>query len=411
MTQSPPASGVVFAFSGQGSQYPGMTARLYLDHARYRTHLEAAADALRPYTGTSIIDLIVGGDERIHQTGFTQPGVFAVEYALAATLIEHGVRPAAVVGHSIGEFAAAVTAGALSLEDAALLVAVRGAFMQYLPAGGGMMAVRADADDVAELLAAEEAVVVAAYNGPQSITLAGDLLGLDRVQQALAARKVAARRLQVSHAFHSPLMRPMLRRFARVLERVPSAVPRLPYYSTVRGRKLSGEALGAAYWVEQVTAPVRFAPAIDNLLVRQRPEVLLEVGPKQTLTGLLKKIVGPDGPECVAVCRTEDTGDAAFNELVCRLAPERTAEDRITRAVLDAVTEIVDDPSVEAGLDQALHGDLGFDSVMFLRLKFQLEQRLPELGALSMPDMLSSLRTPGTLVDYLRTQVDIMSAV
>jgi acyl transferase domain-containing protein len=401
-----PTPRIAFAFTGQGAQYPGMTARLYLGHDGYRRHLDAAAEALRPYTGTSITDLIVRGDLRVHQTGFTQPSMFAVEYALAATLLDAGIRPVAVIGHSIGEFAASVVAGALDLDDAALLVAVRGAYMQYLPSGGGMLAVRATPEDLEEFVAREPKVGFGAFNGPRATVLSGDLPALERIHEELSRRKVVARLLQVSHGFHSPLMQPMLQRFARVATRVPPSPPRLPFYSTVRGRRLLNEALGALYWTEHISAPVRFAQAAQRLLAEQELDTVLEIGPKPVLTNLFKALNSEDGPACVPVCRGEDTDAAALAAVISELLPlDALDDDPVREAVYASVARLVNDPSVRIGPDVALRGDLGFDSVMVMQLTYQLEQRLPALGKLSLPDMLDSVVTPATLVEYLRGQL------
>lgn len=401
-----PAPRIAFAFTGQGAQYPGMTARLYFGHDGYRRRLDAAAEALRPYTGTSITDLIVRGDLRVHQTGFTQPTMFAVEYALAATLLDAGVRPVAVIGHSIGEFAAAVVAGALSLDDAALLVAVRGAYMQYLPSGGGMLAVRAAPEQLEQFVRREAKVGFGAFNGPRATVLSGDLGALERIQDELAALNVLARPLQVSHGFHSPLMQPMLQRFARVASRVPPRAPKLPFYSTVRGRRLLNEALGALYWTEHISAPVRFAQATQRLLAEQGLDTVLEIGPKPVLAKLIKAMAGDDGPACVPVCRSEDTDAAALAALIADLLPnDALADDPVRKAVYAAVARLVNDPSARLGPDVALRGDLGFDSVMVMQLTYQLEQQLPALGKLSLPDMLDSIVTPATLVEYLHGQL------
>ncbi|HZU56478.1 MAG TPA: acyltransferase domain-containing protein [Actinocrinis sp.] len=401
-----PGPRIAFAFTGQGAQYPGMTARLYLGHDGYRRHLDAAAEALRPYTGTCVTDLIVRGDLRVHQTGFTQPSMFAVEYALAATLQDAGVRPVAVIGHSIGEFAAAVIAGALNLEDAALLVAVRGAYMQYLPSGGGMLAVRAAPEELEEFVAGEPRVGFGAFNGPKATVLSGDLTVLERIHDELTRRRILGRLLQVSHGFHSPLMQPMLQRFARVASRVLPRAPKLPFYSTVRGRRLLNEALGALYWTEHISAPVRFAQAAQRLLAEQRLDTVLEIGPKPVLTNLIKALAGENGPACVPACRSEDTDAAALTALITDLLPDDAMDrDPVQEAVYAAVAQLVDDPSVRIGPDVALRGDLGFDSVMVMQLTYQLEQRLPALGKLSLPDMLDSIVTPATLAEYLRGQL------
>ncbi|MFJ2741716.1 acyltransferase domain-containing protein [Streptomyces sp. NPDC087440] len=291
-----------FVFTGQGSQHEGMTAGLYLHSTGYRAHLDEAAEELRPYTKESVVDLILAGDPRIHLTGFTQPALFAVEYAMARTLQEAGVQPVAVLGHGIGEFAAATVAGALTLPDAARLVALRGAFMQYLPAGGGMTATCAAPFEAADLIADEPEVGIAAINASRATVLSGPVDALTRVEAKLAEAGLASRRLTVTHAFHSPLMRPMQAKFASVLRRLPGGAPRLPFYSTVRGR-LVNEPLYAPYWTEQITAPVRFADAARALLAQQRPTHVVEIGPRVVLTPFLKRMGGDAELPCFPVCK------------------------------------------------------------------------------------------------------------
>jgi [acyl-carrier-protein] S-malonyltransferase len=291
-----------FVFTGQGSQFAGMTAQLYLDSTVYRRHLDEVSAVLLPYLGLSVVDLVLSRDPRIHQTGCTQPALFAVEYALARTLQEAGVQPVAVLGHGIGEFAAATVADSLTLADAAKLVSLRGAFMQYLPSGGGMTATCATPAVAAEMVADEPLVGIGAINATHATVLSGDLAGLERVQDRLEQRGIACKRLQVSHAYHSPLMQPMLPKFEAAARRLPGGAPRLPYYSTVHGR-LANQPLYAPYWSAQVTEPVRFADATRQLLNHQALTHVVEIGPKVVLTPFVRRMGGSGGPRCLPVCR------------------------------------------------------------------------------------------------------------
>lgn len=210
-----------------------MTAGLYRDSAAYRRHLDEADAALAPHLGGSVRDLILGEDPAVHRTGWAQPALFAVGYALWRTLGDLGVHPDAVLGHSVGEFAAAVAAGALTLEDAVRLIAVRARLMEELPEGGGMLSVRADAAEAREVLgtlppATRRTVAVAAVNGPGSTVLSGALEALDTVAAALRAAGIRSSRLRVSHAFHSPLTEPALDRFAESAAGVACAAPASP---------------------------------------------------------------------------------------------------------------------------------------------------------------------------------------
>ncbi|MFE5669507.1 type I polyketide synthase [Streptomyces niveus] len=283
---------IAFLFTGQGSQYPRMTAGLYEQSPLYRHFLDEADAALLPHTGRSVRDLVLAGDAAVHSTRWTQPALFAVGYALGRTLMALGAHPGMLLGHSVGEFAAAVLARALPLDGAARLVAARGALMQELPPGGGMLSVKASREDVRQWTEQEPLVGLGAVNGPTSTVLSGDLEALERIGAKLAAEGFTTRELQVSHAFHSPLMRPVLDRFAKIAAEVGGGVPEIPVYSTVRGRVLDGEALDASYWVEHIGATVLFGDAATALLAED-PTHLVEIGPRPVLSGMVRRLDQP----------------------------------------------------------------------------------------------------------------------
>ncbi|MFJ6569136.1 type I polyketide synthase [Streptomyces sp. NPDC091292] len=310
-----------FLFTGQGAQYPRMTAALYEQSALYRHFLDEADTALLPHTERSVRDLVLGGDEAVHSTRWTQPALFAVGYALGRTLTELGVHPGMLLGHSVGEFAAAVLARALPLDGAARLVAARGALMQQLPAGGGMVSVRAARADLAPRIEREPLVGVAAVNGPASTVLSGDLEALERIGAEIAEAGLTTRRLQVSHAFHSPLMRPVLARFAKIATEVGGGVPEIPLYSTVRGRVLDGEAMDAAYWVEHIGATVLFGDAAAALLA-DGPTHLVEIGPQPVLSGMVRRLDQPadsTAPAHVLPVRGPESGGRALADALAEL--------------------------------------------------------------------------------------------
>ncbi|WP_035851485.1 type I polyketide synthase [Kitasatospora azatica] len=307
-----------FLFTGQGSQSPGMTAGLYRDSELYRRFLDAADAALLPHLGESVRDLILGRDERVHQTAMAQPALFAVGYALTRTLSELGVEPSLLIGHSVGEYVAAVTAGVFGLDEGARLIAARGALMQQLPTGGGMLSVNAPVDEVRALAEAEPLVGVGAVNGPRRTVLSGDLAALERLAKVFDAAGLETRALQVSHAFHSPLMEPMLERFAAVAGEVGGGVPQLPVFSTVRGRLLQDEPMDADYWVEHISAPVMFAQAAESLL-EAGPTHAVEIGAKPVLNSLVRGLRPPAGLRTLHPSPSVEGGVAELAELLAEL--------------------------------------------------------------------------------------------
>ncbi|MFG3618302.1 type I polyketide synthase [Nocardia sp. NPDC047654] len=298
---------VGWMFTGQGSQFPGMARTLDAASPLFRRALAAVDQVMAAHLGRSVRELMLDEHTAIDRTDLAQPAIFAMEYALAKSLADLGVRPAWVIGHSIGEFAAAAVAGVFDLDDACRLVVARGELMQRLPAGGAMLAVRADAADVADLLADRTEIAIAAVNGPKEIVLSGAAAAITRTHEALAARGVGAKALTVSHAFHSPLMEPMLEGFASVARECTYRTPALPLYSTVRGRLLDAtETMDATYWTEHVRATVRFGEAIEAALGTE-PSHVVELGPRRVLAAQ----AGRTRPDLAARCLTPSPGPGA----------------------------------------------------------------------------------------------------
>jgi acyl transferase domain-containing protein/acyl carrier protein len=282
---------VAALFTGQGAQYAGMGKRLYESQPTFRAALDRCAALLANELPRPLLDVmwaLKGTPDAglIDHTAYTQPALFAVEYALAELWRSWGVVPDIVTGHSVGELSAACVAGVLSLEDALRFVAARGRMMDALPAGGAMVAVAADEAIVSALLApASDRVAIAAVNGKAHVVLSGEQEAIAEIVAALAQRGIKSRSLVVSHAFHSPLMAPMREAFGRVATSISYSAPRIALITNLEGRRVPEEPLSADHWSRHVEAPVRFFDGL-TALAAEGPDVLLEVGPHSVLLGL-----------------------------------------------------------------------------------------------------------------------------
>ncbi len=280
----------VFMFPGQGAQYPGMGRMLYDADPAFRADVDAGAAAVEAHLGQDIRPVLfddkeLGEDDGhpIRSTTLAQPALFLIEYALAQRLMRFGIKPAAMIGHSLGEFVAATLAGVMSYEDALRLVAHRGRIMQAQPAGA-MLSVRMPAAELRSLLPA--GVEIASENAPLLSAASGPFDAISELEEQLAAAGIGCRRLHTSHAFHSAMMEPVVDELERIVASISLHAPRRRLISTVTGRWMTdAEATSPSYWAQQCREMVAFRAGLGALLREVGEDcVLVEVGPGRTLS-------------------------------------------------------------------------------------------------------------------------------
>ncbi|HYZ77781.1 MAG TPA: type I polyketide synthase [Gaiellaceae bacterium] len=283
----PTIDALAFAFPGQGSQVPRMTHGLYELDATFRRGCDSCFEALGDLTGRDLRRLwLEGSPEELAETAVAQPLLYTFEYVLASILARLLGRPAAVLGHSLGELVAGAVAGVFSFEDGLRAVAERGRLMQEMPRGS-MLAVAATTEEVEPLLAAD--VVVAAVNSERQVVFSGEAEAIGRAEERAREAGLSCQVLRTSHAYHSPLMGEAAERFRAFLDGLPLSAPRSPLVSAFTAGIAEAEAATPAFWADQLFRPVRFADAATTLFEANPGCAVLEVGPGDVLTGLLRR--------------------------------------------------------------------------------------------------------------------------
>lgn len=292
--QKKPGAGrkIAFLFTGQGSQYPNMYREIYELHPEFRQVVDQADDYLKSFLDASLLQLIFSNeeqDDRLRETIYTQPVLFVLEYALAKLWMSWGVRPDFVLGHSVGEYVAACVAGVFSFEDGLKLIAARGKLMQALPKGK-MTAVFAEKAVVAGLIQnCGGRVSIAAVNGPSNTVISGTPEWIDHVEKRADELGIKTKALDVSHAFHSMMMNPVLAPFKAVAETIRYSTPQLGIVSNITGTAVREEMANADYWVNHILATVRFSQGMETLF-DEKADLFLEVGPSPVLISLGKSL-------------------------------------------------------------------------------------------------------------------------
>ncbi len=284
--------GVAFMFPGQGAQYVNMGRTLYESEPLFREQIDACAAALNPLLAVDLRSILypdaagsAAAQEQLTQTAITQPALFAIEYALAQLWRSWGITPKALIGHSVGEYVAACIGGTFARDDVLVLLAKRARLMQQMPSGA-MLAVRASAAQLQADLGPR--IAIAALNAPNLTVVSGDHKAIAELAATMSARGVASRLLPTSHAFHSPMMEPIVAQFIELVKNTPRQAPTLPWVSSLTGKTITdSEAIDPVYWARQLREPVRFMEGVGQLFDARL--ALIEVGPGQALTSLARQ--------------------------------------------------------------------------------------------------------------------------
>ncbi|MCV7074379.1 type I polyketide synthase [Mycobacterium szulgai] len=438
--------------SGQGTQYAGMTRSLYNSHPAYREQLESVCAVLDRHLPTKLLATILGEQPGLDDTRLAQPALFAVGYSLGKALLNNGLRPAFGIGHSIGEITVAVLAGVLSVADAAAVVATRGELMGSLDPGGAMIAVDVPLEQAQPLVDTDPDCAIAAVNGPRAVVISGPAASLATLSADIRRGGGRVQQLAVSHAFHSPSMRPIVADFRRAISGLAPKAAAFPIFSTVTGTQVDGADMDAEYWARQICSPIRFADALDAATRAMRTSYVAEAGPRTTLLSLARRCGLPPQTRSLRLCTGPDSTGSELLEVAAVLmrdgyspdlsqvygrtlhplehiapytfdatnrfwfteaaappaessrepaADARTAPSDLAGEVLVLIARVGGYPVDEITRSSRLSEDLGYDSLLQLRLFEQVRRQYPQLALKSVADLPSSVDSVGSLVDLM----------
>jgi amino acid adenylation domain-containing protein len=326
---------IVFMFTGQGSQYPKMGWDLYETQPVFRETLNQCSEWLKPYLKTSLIDILYNSsdsDTRIHEAFYTQPAIFSIEYALAKLWESWGIRPSVVMGHSIGEYAAACIAGVFSLNDGLRLVTERGRLISSLPDNGAMATVIADKQKVIDIIDNyKNRISIAAVNAPENILISGQRTAIEEVIEIFADKDIPARLMQISHAIHSLLMEPIQDAFYDVASKIQFSKPLIPIISNVSGKNAGDDISTPDYWVRHIRQEVRFFESMLTL-DKGEYEIFLEIGSTSTLSSL--------GMQCIPRNKGIWLQSLGVNNAMFNIRPGRTKDYNDWKPMLQSLGQL-----------------------------------------------------------------------
>lgn len=284
---------IAFLFTGQGSQYSTMGYELYQTSSTFKHIIDCCEQVLSKYLEIPLTEVLFNPEnqEILNQTIYTQPAIFAVEYALASLWLSWGVTPSVVMGHSVGEYVAGAIAGVFSLENGLKLIAHRGKLMQELPLNGGMLCLFTDLETTKHLIKKSKCKLdIAAINSDNNIVVSGKLKEIEKLENKASKEQIKTRRLKVSHGFHSQLMKPMLSKFEKIAREIDYKQPTIKIISNITGEINNQEISTPQYWIEHIIKPVKFAQSVEYL-AKNEYKTYVEIGAKPTLLAIAKGIV------------------------------------------------------------------------------------------------------------------------